>query len=706
MTQKLSYNEWNKKINKIKITSSIVNDKVLPNIKKMVKKFSKEYSIIKIDDDKLNRALDNIGNRHKTIVTFDIEFQNMLLSKDDRYRAYQTIFDKYGAPFIREFGAIIFIKDDDNYWYYIGKIFVNFPSLYTLGIDMDYIRYFTSNYTTTTRGTQKLMEDNDTNFNVDHILDKLLDKKLFERKKDYMEYVKKIERRLKKHYLIQEFIEDFRLQNILNVFKNIKKAWDYEYIEQKVNQIKRYLSSLPFNIYGKYLRQSYKEIVFDQYDLYWEDSMVKQRLIKEKDAIVFIDLLQDIGKYSYFIVKGRRDFDALDNSYMMLNDVNKTYLQLNFVYDIETFNGLSGVFYKGAKLETTYRGMIQEKIYKEHAHNFFDKLIKDIGEQAHNPLVDSLLTIVVASTLNLMLNDYYGQQKGGEINKYMLNYQKCRNQYMNLKYNKSNLDIGCPQNKLIKMDVSQINKNNTYVIVDLNFTNKEKKILENFSILNTKTYDRYGEIDLVDSELPKYLESIGNNDEESINILTRLIVRIIHSFQGTVNKPSAWITIRISEPHHGFDIPRWHMDGRYFGENDTPSLKLVTTLKGPPTLLSNSKQKNIRQDIQNLNFGKPMHKLYQQLKIASQKNDKKQIYELQEKIKNLRITSREKIVKILDEKTITQMDNGQAAIYTVNNSDYGCIHSEPPITQNRIFMSILPGTIDEINEMKILRKIK
>ncbi len=429
----VSYNDWSKKINKIKITSQTFQDKVLPNIKKMIKKFGKEYSIIKIEDDKLNRALNNIGNKHKTIVTFDIEFQSMLLSRDDRYVSYETIFDKYAAPFIREFGAIIFIKDDNDSWYYVGKIFVNFPSLYTLGIDLPYIRYLTSNYTTTTRGTQKLMEDNDTNFNVNHILDKLLDKKLFQKKNDYMEFVKKIERRFKNHYLIQEFIEDYRLQNILNVFKSIKNAWDYEYIEQKVNQIKRYLSSLPFNIYGKYLRQSYKEIVYDQYDLYWKDSMVKQRLINKKDAVQFIDILHDIGKYSYLVVKGRRDLDALNNTYMMVNNTNKTYLQFNYMYDVETFNGLSGIHYKGAKLETTYQGMIQEKIYKEHAKSFFDKLIKDIGEDAHNPLVDALFTIVVGATINLIINDYYGNQKGGQINKYLLNSQKYLNQYIKLK---------------------------------------------------------------------------------------------------------------------------------------------------------------------------------------------------------------------------------------------------------------------------------
>lgn len=294
----------------------------------------------------------------------------------------------------------------------------------------------------------------------------------------------------------------------------------------------------------------------------------------------------------------------------------------------------------------------------------------------------------------LQTDSYYGK------------YKKYKEKYIKLKHNKYDLSVGHSQNKLIKMDISNINKNNTYVIIDLHFTNEEKKILEKFSISNTKTYNRYGEINLVKSELPKYLRSIGTNDSESIKIISKLIIRIIHRFLDSVDKPSAWITIRTSKPHHGYDIPRWHMDGMYFGKHDTPGLKLVTTLKGPSTLLSNSKQKNIRQKIRNLNLDKSIQKLYQQLENASQKNDKNKIYEIQEKITDLRIISRKKIVKILDKKTITQMDNGQAAIYTVNNSNYGCIHSEPPINQNRIFMSILPGTVEEINEMKIRWKIK
>ena len=207
----MSYRDWQNKINKIKITSQTFQDKVLPSIKKLIKRFADNYSIIPVKNDKLNKAFDNIGNIHRTIITLDIEFQSMLLSRDDRYVSYETMFDKYAAPFIREFGMIIFIKDDNGKWYYIGKIFVNFPSLYTLGIDLNYIRYVTSAYATTTIGTQKLMEDNDANFSVNHILDKLLDRRLFERKKDYMDFVKKIERRIKNHYLIQEFVEDFRL---------------------------------------------------------------------------------------------------------------------------------------------------------------------------------------------------------------------------------------------------------------------------------------------------------------------------------------------------------------------------------------------------------------------------------------------------------------------------------------------------------------
>ena len=36
-----------------------------------------------------------------------------------------------------------------------------------------------------------------------------------------------------------------------------------------------------------------------------------------------------------------------------------------------------------------------------------------------------------------------------------------------------------------------------------------------------------------------------------------------------------------------------------------------------------------------------------------------------------------------------------------NNSDLATIHSEPPIHEDRIFISILPMTIDEIDQLKL-----
>ena len=56
-----------------------------------------------------------------------------------------------------------------------------------------------------------------------------------------------------------------------------------------------------------------------------------------------------------------------------------------------------------AKLETTYKGLIKSKLYHNVFKNFFTKIMKQIGEKAHNPVTDSLFTIIIALMINSIL---------------------------------------------------------------------------------------------------------------------------------------------------------------------------------------------------------------------------------------------------------------------------------------------------------------
>ena len=125
---------------------------------------------------------------------------------------------------------------------------------------------------------------------------------------------------------------------------------------------------------------------------------------------------------------------------MLLNDYIKRDIELIFLYDIETFNGFSKMYFNNAQLDTTYYGLTKTDIYNRFAKSFFDDIVKEIGEKAHNPVTDSLFTIIVAVAMNLIINEYFTKgQKGGynintnNANKYANAYYKYMLQYMDMK---------------------------------------------------------------------------------------------------------------------------------------------------------------------------------------------------------------------------------------------------------------------------------
>jgi hypothetical protein len=124
--------------------------------------------------------------------------------------------------------------------------------------------------------------------------------------------------------------------------------------------------------------------------------------------------------------------------------------------------------------------------------------------------------------------------------------------------------------------------------------------------------------------------------------------------------PACWFTIRLSRPHNEYKLQRWHRDGSMFTGN---SYKIAVTLCGPPTMLL---EKSLLVD------------------------------DVLMKYPNCGLNRLEKTELLKDCKRI-ELAPGQLFTFTCGRSSP--VHSEPDITTNRIFMSIVPGTVAEIKEM-------
>jgi hypothetical protein len=256
-------------------------------------------------------------------------------------------------------------------------------------------------YATVSKKTLKRMEKNDVKFTLDLEIMSLLEN-------DYES--------LLTHNLFKSESEINRKkvkENIKTFFKTTNESEKKDIIKK----IKWLLRRIPFNAFKKYLNRSYANIFENQFELYYDDPLVKKRLLSKKDQRKLLKSLIDISDITCFIIKGTRDLDALKNFTNLLNIKKRTF-SFDHLYDIEIFNGFSKIKYGNAQLETTYEGLIRSNVYKE-VKKELELIKKTVVGTAHNPLVDSYFTIVVAIILNIGINKFfpsekiYQSQKGG-----------------------------------------------------------------------------------------------------------------------------------------------------------------------------------------------------------------------------------------------------------------------------------------------------
>ncbi len=213
---------------------------------------------------------------------------------------------------------------------------------------------------------------------------------------------------------------------------------------------------------------------------------------------------------------------------------------------------------------------------------------------------------------------------------------------------------------------------NSFSFVDLGLTEKEIDLSDQLKIdllpqASSAQYDRFGDLHLLNNELPVFLNSIGNNDEEVIEVITKIITRTVQNIVSASSRNSAWVCVRAFTPTANFNTPRWHIDGAYYGLNGPfpypkTVFKFAATLKGSPTLLYQL------PDDQRDTFIEHQH-------------------------------DREFLSEYLDIDKAESPRRGEGVFFIVANNRQGAVHSEPSIDSNRLFFSVLIGDKSEIEEL-------
>ena len=245
----------------------------------------------------------------------------------------------------------------------------------------------------------------------------------------------------------------------------------------------------------------------------------------------------------------------------------------------------------------------------------------------------------------------------------------------------------------LRVQKNQLGKNKPFNLFDLHLSQAEHDILESLHVKNSTPFDIYGRPEGKESDMNSYLESLGNSPEHA-RIATAIIYRFMKESLIAYDAPAAWITIRSSKQNSHYDVARWHTDGSFFPQQDDLQAKILTTLKGPGTLLCNVSDETRKE------YGPIRQQAWKELNFNSTMKDAttKQLDEHDHKV-------RPKLVALLAPYEVQQAQTRQGVMFLVGNyATTAAFHSEPAINTDRLFMSILPGTDEQIKFLHDVRQ--
>lgn len=217
----------------------------------------------------------------------------------------------------------------------------------------------------------------------------------------------------------------------------------------------------------------------------------------------------------------------------------------------------------------------------------------------------------------------------------------------------------------VKKSLGLLNQNKPFINFDIGLSQEEINNLNNMRIDTPSVYDNFGKLDHLINELDGFVKSLNKNNANLSKLISILINKLVNDIVLGFQKETAWVTIRSSIATNLWDSPRWHTDGYYYSPYIGAQYKVSFTLKGPASLF----------------YPLP--------------------YDLRQKFNSLQFDpeNREKIANMLEtSQAISAIAQRQGTIYIVG-TNYAAVHSEPPIHEERLFLSIVPGSKSEIQEL-------
>ena len=233
----------------------------------------------------------------------------------------------------------------------------------------------------------------------------------------------------------------------------------------------------------------------------------------------------------------------------------------------------------------------------------------------------------------------------------------------------------------LQKKASQLTVAHPFAFFDLQLSQQDLDLLQSLPIGVSQEFQKhetialnhYGNLDGYQRKIFDYLISLGCDDEQAKKA-AEIMYNIAHDVLISLDQPEAWIAIRSFKSNHSYDEARWHIDESLYTSDCGYSYKIIVALKGASTLLCDAPA-TVRAEF---------------FKIKSTAS-----YDRNHSTQSVRT----RLANILQNCVVLSAKKGQAAVFIMGSEKFGAIHSEPVINESRIFMSIVPGSHQQITEL-------
>ncbi|MBY0272199.1 MAG: hypothetical protein K2X02_02115 [Alphaproteobacteria bacterium] len=222
----------------------------------------------------------------------------------------------------------------------------------------------------------------------------------------------------------------------------------------------------------------------------------------------------------------------------------------------------------------------------------------------------------------------------------------------------------------IQTAIKALGPSRSFVYYDLHLSENEKSAGNALKISKTDSYNNYGNLNVLESEVREFIKTLGKVNNTNAKEVAGLIVRLVNEILQASEQETAWVAVRAFTPISEYDVPRWHTDGYYFEPYSGDLYKFALTLKGSPTLF-----------------------------YRLPDNKREEFYALRGKGTEQNDYNRQALADMLGQfkEAISIAHPYQGAVFIVGPNN-AAVHSEPPIKEERLFISILPGSKTQIKE--------